>query len=206
MHIVLILSSLSITHRRSVYADDIGGEVKEEVDSSDSMQLPSLIADTKTAQVSGRQVLPEDDGANEEEAELKGIHLPAMKDMSVPQPRRDSIRVEKFFSPEYARTSHVYFEGVSSFLIFASAVYCSICNRRPKSVNRASISSSIRSSSIGNSSSSSISSLMHMSRNRSDLGNIGYSIFAASTLHVVWTKHFLLHFRCSMFVLAQRFI
>jgi hypothetical protein len=47
---------------------------------------------------------------------------------------------------------------------------------------------------------------MHMSRNRSDLGNIGYSTFAASTLHVVWTKHFLLHFRCSMFGLAQRFI
>jgi len=67
------------------------------------MLLPRLIVDAMP--VAGRKVVAVDDGANEENAEHARLHLPPMKDMSVPvAPRRDSIHVETFFKPEYART------------------------------------------------------------------------------------------------------
>jgi hypothetical protein len=95
-------------YRCSVYADDIGGQDDaagnddEDMNEEDSMLLPDVMADgSALAETLTVQNAWNEGTDNNQEDDDAAIDMPPMKDMMVPAFRRDSIHVEKFFTPEY---------------------------------------------------------------------------------------------------------
>ena len=95
-------------YRCSVYADDIGGQDdaagydNEDMNEEDSMLLPDVITDGSALAETLTVQNTRNEGADKnQEDDDAAIDMPPMKDMMVPAFRRDSIHVEKFFTPEY---------------------------------------------------------------------------------------------------------
>jgi hypothetical protein len=91
----------TVTCGSSVYADDIRGDLQDNDGEHDNMSLPRVIGQN-APRIQSLSMQPHDDAdASDEEAHHRAMDLPPMKDMTVPEFRRDSIHMESFLTPEY---------------------------------------------------------------------------------------------------------